>query len=476
MGRDIAECRFSLADFRAFSENLRRETETLREWIAGERLEAGAPRLGAEVEAWLVDDRGAPAPVNTTIIDRLGDPRVVPELARFNLEFNTAPRAASGRPFTGFRQELEGLLSRVAVLARTLGARPVMTGILPTLDDSHLSLASMSPLARYRALNEQVLQLRNRRALTLEIDGPEPLRVRHDDVMLEAAATSLQVHLQTPPGCAVRTYNAALAVSAATVAAAANAPALFRHLLWAETRIPLFEQAVEVGPMGEGHAGALSRVTFGSGYARGSLHTLFTENLDRYPVLLPVCPDAPASELPHLCLHNGTIWRWNRPLVGVDQRGRPHLRIEHRVMSAGPTTLDMAANAAFFVGAVQGLLARPEPIEAQLPFASAEGNFYAAARYGLEARVRWPGGARRVDELIVDELLTLARVGLDRLGVEADEADRHLGIVRERVESGMNGSRWQCAWLARHGRDWAGLLEAYLVRQHAGEPVHRWSL
>lgn len=476
MGQDIDESRFTRDDFRAFSLRLQEETEELRTRLAEGRVETGPPRVGAEVEAWLVDAAGEPAPINTQLIERLHDGRVVPELSRFNLEFNTRPQALAGKPFSAFEAELDDLAGRVDALARAEQARLALVGILPTLRDSHLNLDTMSPLARYRALNEQVLLLRNRRSIRLEIDGPEPLCVRHEDVMLEAAATSLQVHLQVPPALAARSYNAALAVSAATVALAANAPALFGHLLWDETRIPLFEQAVEVGPLHHGHAGPLARVSFGTGYARDSLYPLFVENRQHYPVLLPIRPEAPARELPHLCLHNGTIWRWNRPLVGVDGAGRTHLRIEHRVMSAGPTAADMAANAALFVGAVHGLLARQEPIESSLRFADAEENFYAAARHGFEARLRWPGGERGVRDLLVDELLPLARAGLQQAGVEEGEGRHYLGLIRERVESGVTGAVWQRAWLSRHGRDWHGLVAAYLERQRTGVPVHRWPL
>ncbi len=476
MGHDIDESRFTREDFRAFSLHLRDETEELRNRLAEGKVETGPPRVGAEVEAWLVDSAGEPAPINTLLLERLNDDRVVPELSRFNLEFNTRPQALAGRPFSAFEAELDDLVGRVDTLARSEQARLALVGILPTLRQTHLNLHTMSPLARYRALNEQVLLLRNRGSVQLEIDGPGRMCVRHEDVMREAGATSLQVHLQVPPALAARSYNAALAISAATVALAANAPALFGHLLWDDTRIPLFEQAVEVGPLHHGHAGPLARVTFGSGYAREALYPLFVVNRQHYPVLLPVRPEAPARELPHLGLHNGTIWRWNRPLVGVDGAGRTHLRIEHRVMSAGPTAADMPANAALFVGAVHGLLAREEPIESSLRFADAEENFYAAARHGSEARVRGPGGERGVRDLLADELLPLARTGLQQVGVEEDESRHYLGLIRERVDSGVTGAVWQRAWLSRHGRDWHGLLAAYLERQRTGVPVHRWSL
>ncbi|PWG65245.1 glutamate-cysteine ligase family protein [Spiribacter halobius] len=476
MGTEIRGRRFTESDFRRFRQALTEETERLRQWQRTGRLAAEPACIGAEVEAWLVDALGRPAALNTEVIDAVADGRVVPELARYNLELNTHPRRLAGRSLSAMADELGALAGRVAEIARGRNGALVFVGILPSLRHEDLDVAHMTPLARYRALNEQVLLLRNREPLGLEIDGAEPLRCAQSDVMLEAAATSLQVHLQVAPAEAARVYNAAVVLSAATVALAANAPALFGHSLWEESRIPLFEQAVEMGPPRDGHAGPRARVTFGSGYAREGLFELFRENLERYAVLLPVTASDDPARLPHLTLHNGTIWRWNRPLVGFDGQGRPHLRVEHRVMSAGPTVTDMVANAAFFFGAACGLAARSRPIESELSFAVAEDNFYRAAREGLAATVRWPGGERPLRGLILDELLPLAHLGLQARGVPAGEAESWLAPVAERVARGRTGSAWQRAWRARHGRDRQALVLAYLARQRTGVPVHRWDV
>lgn len=476
MGQEIRGRRFTESDFRRFHQALGAETECLQRWHAAGRLATGPACIGAEVEAWLVGADARPAALNTEVIEAVGDDRVVPELARYNLELNTHPRPLAGRSFSALADELTGLAERVGAAAAARGGRLVFVGILPSLRHEDLDLAHMTPLSRYHALNEQVLLLRNRQPLGLEIDGPEPLQCAQSDVMLEAAATSLQVHLQVTPAQAARIYNAAVAVSAATVALAANAPGLFGRALWEETRIPLFEQAVEMGPPRDGHAGPRARVTFGSGYAGEGLYGLFRENLERYAVLLPVTASDDAARLPHLTLHNGTIWRWNRPLVGFDGRGRPHLRLEHRVMSAGPTVTDMVANTAFAIGAICGLAARSRPIEAELPFAVAEANFYRAAREGLTATVRWPGGERSLRALILEELLPLARAGLQAREVPAGEAESWLATVEARVASGRTGAAWQRAWRQRHGRDPAALVEAYLARQRTGVPVHRWDV
>jgi hypothetical protein len=310
----------------------------------------------------------------------------------------------------------------------------------------------------------------------LDIHGHEHLNILHNDVMLESAATSLQLHLKVGVDDAVRYYNAAQIVSAPLVAAASNSPFLFGKDLWDETRIPLFEQSVEVGGFAGASRGPVRRVSFGTGYAKESLFECFVENEAHFPVLLPIDFDGPASEMRHLRLHNGTIWRWNRPLIGYDDDATPHLRIEHRVLPAGPTVLDCIANAAFFYGLVQALAAGAIPPETQLPFATARDNFYAVARDGLDAQIIWLDGRKlSVQTLLLDQLIPLARYGLGLLDIDPGDRDLYLGIVKARVRNACTGSAWQRAWVARYGNDMQALTQAYYERQQSGEPVHDWS-
>jgi len=476
VGQEIGRARFGSDDFSVFRQRLRDETRLLGEWLRAGRVAQGAPSIGLELEAWLVDAQGRPAPVSDRVLSRVEDERVENELARFNLEINTDVHALAGSSLQALQAELAGRWARAQQAASEAGCRVALVGILPSVREADLCLSNMTPSPRYAALNEQVLALRGRQPLTLDIEGAERFRTERHDVMLEAATTSLQLHLRVPPQRIAAFFNAAVALSAASVAVAANSPLLFGRRLWQESRIPLFEQAVACTRLEPRGAGTLARVGFGSGYARDALYGFFVENRQHHPVLLPVLQDTPVEALAHLRLHNGTIWRWNRPLVDVVD-GRCQLRLEHRVMAAGPTLADVLANAAFFYGAVAELAeSRPGLVE-ELPFHIAEQNFYAAARYGLDAEVEWlDGWFGRLGDLVAERLLPKARRGLVRAGVAEAEATAHLRVVEERVASGRTGADWQLAWMERHGDDNQALTRAYLDRAADGEPVHRWPL
>ncbi|MCF6212244.1 MAG: glutamate-cysteine ligase family protein [Gammaproteobacteria bacterium] len=476
MGQEIDDARFSQQDFTTFQQRLAEETALLAERFQQGRFDPGSPVAGFELETWLVDAQLRPAPVNARFIERLGDPLVSPELATFNVEFNIHPLPLGGHILSQMASGLQQAWQQARQTAHEMQLELAMIGILPTVRDADLSPANLSAMNRYHALNTEILRLRGGRPLRLDIHGHDILRAEHSDVMLESATTSFQIHLQVAPELAVRAYNASIIASAPLVAVSANSPYLFGHDLWAETRIPLFEQSVEVGGYEEDAHGPMRRVSFGSGYARASLQEIFTENLEHFPALLPVLFDAPPEQLAHLCLHNGTLWRWSRPLIGFSD-GQPHLRIEQRVVPAGPTIADAVANAAFFYGLCWALCQQDEAAETRLPFAIARDNFYAAARHGLDAQVTWLDGNKQpVQLLLLKTLLPLATRGLEALGIEHNEAKHYLGIIESRVKNACNGAAWQRAYVARHGPDMQALLAAYLERQHSGVPVHEWDI
>jgi gamma-glutamyl:cysteine ligase YbdK (ATP-grasp superfamily) len=476
MGQEIASDRFTPEDFERFRARLAEETRLLEERVHRGAFSAARPMGGFELEAWLVDEAMRPAPRNQAFLERMGPPEATSELALFNLELNNPPEVLKGKGLRRLESGLRGIWDRACDTAREVGVRLLSVGILPTVDEAALSPRHMTPLKRYRALNEQVLRLRGGEPLHLDIVGREHLQSEHRDVMLESAATSFQIHFKVPAARAHWFYNASLAASAVVVGCGANAPYLFGRDLWDETRIPLFEQSVEVGGFGNAAHGPLRRVTFGTGYLRRSITECFRENLDHYPVLLPMTfPDVPAEQFPHLRLHNGTIWRWNRPLVGFDADGTPHFRIEHRVLPGPPSIRDAVANAALYYGLAMGLCMEPERLQRRLPFATARDNFYQAARLGLDAHLLWLDGERRsLRAWLQGGLLELAAEGLAGLGLDRDDADTYLEIVRRRAAAQRTGARWQRQWVARHGRDMAGLTRAYLQRQATQCPVHEW--
>jgi len=474
MGDEIERRYFDADHFSAFRERLEEETDLLRGVFERGEFSTRGDVAGFELEAWLVDDQGDPKPDNERYLEALANPLVVPELAAFNVELNGSPSALTGRVFSRLHDELSATWNACRDVAEQTGCHLVTIGILPTVAKAMLCSEYMSGMMRYRSLNDRLMALRDGKALSLKIDGEEELVLRHSDVMLEAAATSFQIHLQCKPQRAVRDFNASVVASAPLVAASANSPWLFGCQLWEETRIPLFEQAVDLGER------APPRVSFGSGYARDSLFEIFERNRDLHPILLPAVKDSPPNKFSHVRFHNGTVWRWNRPLIGFDFDGQVHLRIEHRVVPAGPTLKDCIANAAFYFGLVRGLGLAPEPIEAQLPFETARENFYTAARYGLDARICWPfdGTIRELAmrSLIVDELLPMARRGLEFAGIPDAEIADYLDVIGARVDTGQNGAAWQRRWVQANGREFNQLVNEYRARQESGEPVHAWSL
>lgn len=470
MGDEITRRHFSAEDFSVFRFRLDEETKMLAEQFASGRFSERGDMAGFELEAWLVDGEGNPLPRNDVFLEQVQNPLVTLELASYNVELNGSPTALAGRAFSRLHDELAATWRSCREAADALGCHLVTIGILPTIQEAMLNSAHMSKMVRYQALNDRVMALRDGKPLDVRIEGQEELAMQHSDVMLEAATTSFQIHLQCKPANAVRDFNAALAASAPMLAAAANSPTLFGRLLWAETRIPLFEQAVDIGPHYP------QRVGFGTGFAEASLLELYLENQSDHPILMPNLKEAAVGEFAHARFHNGTIWRWNRPLIGFDHDGQVHLRIEHRVVPAGPTLRDCVANAALFFGMVRGLGLEAEGIEKQLNFEAVRSNFYAAARQGLDARFDWRQGQVGAKDLLLEELLPLARRGLRSYGIPDDEISEHLGVIEARVASGLNGTEWQRRWLQQHGMQRNKLVMAYLERQEQGDPVHAWPL
>ncbi|MEJ2328938.1 MAG: glutamate--cysteine ligase [Gammaproteobacteria bacterium] len=471
MGQEITSSNFSQGDFDEFSRRLQEETDLLRQMLSDNAFDQSEPVAGYELEAWLTDAEGRPSPSNDRFLELLGDPEVVAELALFNIELNGPPRKLTGHALSQMQSDLEARWGRCIETAGHMGLNLIAIGTLPTVRRDDLCLENMSQLKRYQALNNQVLRLREGRPIELDIEGRDSLKLQHEDVMMEAATTSFQLHMKIDARQATRYYNLSKIISAPMVAISTNSPFLFGKQLWEETRIPLFEQAVSVG--GSDYS---RRVTFGVRYASGGIHEVFDANSRRYPVLLPTVSDTRPEEFAHLRLHNGTLWRWTRPLIGFSANGKPHIRIEHRSIAAGPTHADEIANAAFFFGLITALM-QYDNIEQRIPHIVSRHNFYAAAKSGMDAPVEWLDGKETgLRRLILQELLPLARKGLSSLDVDHDEADACLHIIEQRLLTRQTGAKWQREWVAKHGPDWRGLVLEYAENQASGKPVHTWKI
>jgi len=471
MGQEIESSHFSNHDFNLFNSHLKDETALLSDLLNKHKFSSNGGIAGFEIEALLVSSSGAPVPVNKTFLNKLNNPLVVHELAAFNVELNSNPIKLQQDALGRMETELQTNWNKCCDVAKELSIEIMMIGILPSLQEHQLTLENMSKLNRYKALNEQVLNLRNGKPLKLDINGIDSIQVTHQDLMLESACTSLQLHLQVPYAAAAQFYNASIILSAPMIAATANSPFLFGHDLWDETRIPLFEQSVELGSKD------YRRVTFGSAFIKESIFECYAENLDHYPILMPLNEQDDISQLSHLRFHNGTIWRWNRPLIGFDEDGTPHFRIEHRVIPSGPTITDSIANAALYFGLVHELAENIDTLIKQLSFQEAKNNFYNCAKHGLSATIDWPNkGNIQVCKLLLETLIPAARHGLEKLQIEEDDINKYLSIIEHRVETQQNGANWQRQWVSKYGPDMHRLTRSYLDRQNSGIPVHQWTI
>ncbi len=491
MGREIQAVKITGEDRRAYRVKLARSLDVFARMLRERLFEAGPPLVGQEIELNLVDEQGAPSMRNADVLAAIADPAWATEVGQFNLEINVPPRHLRGDALRVLESEVRGSLNAADSRARATGSRLVMIGILPTLAKSDVDSGVLTASERYRVLNEQIFAARGE-DMQIEIDGAEHLLTHADSITPEAACTSVQLHLQVSPEEFANYWNAAQAVAAVQVALAANAPYLFGRQLWHETRITLFEQATDTRPDELKRQGVRPRVWFGERWIT-SVFDLFEENIQYFPALLPIVDDEDPQAvldrgecplLAEMSLHNGTIYRWNRPVYAVTG-GQPHLRVENRVLPAGPSVADVMANAAFYYGIVRALAESERPIWTQLSFITASENLHEAARSGIGARLYWPGlGEADAAELVLRRLLPMAHDGLRRWGVSPADADRLLGIIEQRCLTGQNGAAWQIGMVERlsedSGADRARALrqmtQRYIELMHTNEPVHNWPL
>lgn len=490
MGEHNVDQEFDERKSQAFMKALLEDLHALEYMIATGGFETGVARIGAEQEMFLVDRNMRPAPIALEVLDHASDSRLTTEIARFNLEANLTPLPLTGPCFRLMEQELEELLELVHKSAETFGADVLLSGILPTLQKSDLTLENLAPIPRYCQLNRGVIGLRGG-PFAIHIKGLDELQITHDNIMMESCNTSFQVHFQTSPAEFASRYNMAQAITAPVLAAAVNSPLLFGHRLWQETRVALFQHSTDSRSRTELARSQPTRVSFGEQWLKHSVVELFHDQISRFRPIMITQPDEDPFQvlarggtppLSALRMHNGTVWRWNRACYGVAD-GIAHLRIENRALPSGPTVQDEMANAAFFVGLMVALPEEYGEIARRLSFDDAKENFFAAARHGLNAQLRWlDGKSLSATRLILNDLLPLARAGLKEARVDSNDIDKYLGVVEERVRSGQTGAQWMLSSLASlRGHESIDmqtriLTSTMLARQKEDKPVHKWKL
>jgi hypothetical protein len=491
VGQQVAPRTFSREDRQRYRRKVRVCLDVFARMLSEARFHPERRSFGMEIELNLTDDAGEPALVNAAALEAIADPAFQTELGQFNVEINVAPRLLEGEVFSELEHDARASLNDAEERARTVGAHMMIIGILPTIGPQQLRAEVFSANPRYALLNEQVFAARGE-DLEIAIDGVERLLIHADTIAPEAACTSVQLHQQVEPEAFARYWNAAQAIAGVQVGVAANSPFFCGKELWRETRIALFEQATDTRPEELKIQGVRPRVWFGERWIT-SIFDLFEENVRYFPSLLPVTEDEDPLEtlergdvpqLAELRLHNGTIYRWNRPIYDV-VRDQPHLRVENRVLPAGPTVIDIMANAAFYYGLIRVIADDERPVWSQMSFSAAEENFHAGARGGIDAKLYWPGlGEVPAAELVLRRLLPLAHEGLERWGLATADADRLLGIIERRCVTLRNGAAWQSQVFHRlyddksldRGEALLEMTRRYREYMHSNQPVHEWPL
>tara|TARA_R110002096_G_scaffold173781_2_gene348026 strand:+ start:191996 stop:193960 length:1965 start_codon:yes stop_codon:yes gene_type:complete len=478
-------------EHRASTHSVLTDLRALEYMLEHKMFETGITRIGAEQELAFVDEAMRPAPLGPEVLEIINERKATTEIGRFNLEFNCDPKVFTRSMLSDLHAELEELMTKAQDASTKLGAIPILIGIVPTLQQEHLSREYITPKPRYYALDERITQARGGR-YDIRIKGIDEINFSHDSVMLEALNTSLQLHYQVDPDDFAISFNVAQAVTAPVLAAAANSAVLFGKRLWHETRIAIFEQTVDTsGQDIPTSRDMVKRVRFGECWVESSVLELFRADIARFRNLFKAdavedsLAMAERGEIPKLYAlqtYNSTLYRWNRPCYGITD-GKPHLRIENRVLPAGPTIVDEIANAAFWFGLMKRMPKVYPDLTKRLSFADAKANFVSAARSGLDFKMRWlDGQVIPVRDLILGELVPMAIQGLRDASIDSNDIDKYMNIISERTETGRNGARWMLSSVEHihdHGtrsERLSTLTAGTITRQQAGHPVHEWSV
>ncbi|MEK6482544.1 CBS domain-containing protein [Catalinimonas sp. 4WD22] len=469
-----------------FIRHLLDDLQALEYMLAHDLIEDDIVRIGAEQEFCLVNNHWRPTKNAEQILASVDDPHFTTEIARYNLEINLDPQELKADGFSLVEKQLNSLLAKAKAAGKKHNTKIVLSGILPTISKNELELEYMTPTPRYRALNEMIRTLRGA-DFSLHLLGVDELTITHNSVLFEACNTSFQLHLQIAPQDFIASYNWAQAISGPVLGICANSPLLIGRELWSETRIALFQQSIDTRSSSYALKDQQGRVSFGNAWASGSIAEIFKDNITQHRVILSreiasnsmeELQNGNIPRLEALNLHNGTIYHWNRPCYGVGG-GKAHVRIENRYIPSGPTTLDEMANFAFWVGLMKGRPAKFDDMSACMDFRDAKANFIKAARTGKETILHWMGKAVSVQELVINELLPLAYIGLQKMQIDQKDIDRLLGIIEQRTQ-GKNGAQWQvenyraCRKKMKQDDALLALTSAIYEHQQTEFPVHQW--
>jgi len=491
MGEEKVKIAETAGDMQHFVKHLLRDVQALEYMLENDWFETDITRIGAEQEMCLINKNYKPAYKAMQILEEFHPDWLTTELAQFNLEANLSPQVFTGTAFADMEAELRSHLRQIHEVASRHDCRILLTGILPSLRKFDLNIDKLTPKERYIALMVALKKLRGS-DYELHLDGIDELKIRHDSPLLEACNTSFQVHLQTAPKDFVKMYNIALAIAGPTLAMAANSPVLFGKRLWHETRIALFQQSIDSRTNKDHLRSKSPRVTFGNGWLKKSVLEIYKEDIMRFRTLLGIdieedslqaLAEGKTPKLKALQVHNGTVYRWNRPCYGISPNGKPHLRIENRIFGAGPTVLDEMANTAFWLGAMVGIADQYSDVREKMGFEDARDNFIKGARTGIDSKFTWFDNKKiAARDLTEHELLPLARLGLEKQNIAAQDIDKYLDIIAERAKRHMNGARWILITYTKfmketnHDESATSLTAAIWHNQIQTKPAHLWEI
>ena len=474
MGQEIKHTHYTKKQEGEFLSRLKEETDWLTGWIRKGDFPPSPPLCGYEAEGWIIDEKALPRALSEKLLKNLSDPHITPELSQCNFEINGNPCPVDLTLTSRLEKDFQHYWTKCSQTARRLKVRTLFIGTYPDLSQVPFGMKQIYPKNRYYAINDRIRALRKKPA-HIHIQGKDTFLLDTLNIMREAETTSLQIHLQTDFRRAKDFYNSSLIVSPVMSALCANSPYVCGKELWEESRIPLFEQVISLYAEDKGRR--ISRVGLGHGFVKRCVSELFQQNL-LHPVLLPETTDGKKEKLKRLLLHNGTVWRWNRPLMGFDENGNIHFRVEHRVPSAGPTLIDMQADILFFIGLINLTEKQIAARGINMTFQDLEESFYSACRFGLSAEIKQPDGKKyKVKELLLEKLIPSVWEELKRLSLANSSANRLINdVIKNRVESLQTGAGWQKAYIQKFGKKFNALVETYWQNQQKNIPVYQWKV